>query len=154
MPDTSEKKSCRDRKLAMAMLLFMARRGVEASTRPLRMSFAPGGCDALGMNEICKSGGWEPQRAVYQGRVLHAIARNLHQKGVLRRWTPRIGSQTYTYSLATELLKRLAPEKWSDLPYQLENTSTPAYEMSILLNSIYPLKVRVSGQALDCEVPK
>lgn len=138
MSDKSLPKEGRDRNLARSMIMFMTKRDSEGSTRPIRISFAAGGCDAAVMDEICQKGGWTPQRTIYQARVLHAIARHLHQSGVLRRWTPRIGSKTYLYSLATDFLKMLAPCKWHDLPHQLEAKSTPGHEMKILLDSVYP----------------
>ena len=119
--------------------MLMTSRDVEAGSRPLRVSFSPGGCDALSMDEICREGGWEPQRVIYQARVLHAIARHLHESGVLRRWTPRIGTKTYSYSLAPQLLKRLAPDKWGDLNYTIEEGLTPEEEMRALLNRVYPV---------------
>lgn len=151
MPAKPMQKESRDRNLARAMLMLMTRRDVEAGTRPIRVSFAPGGCDALGMDEICKKGGWEPQRGIYQARVLHAIARNLHESGVLRRWTPRIGSKTYSYSLATEWLKRLAPSKWGDLSCERGETSTPDREMEMLLDLVYPVGGSPQDPVLLCE---
>lgn len=128
-------KECRDRKIARALLLYMTQRAEEGSHKPLRMHFSQSESNAKTLAEICLKGGWSTHRVIYQAKVLQAISKLLFEAGVLRSWTPPIGTKTISYSLSSEWLKRLAPGEWGGLA----ETSSAVREMDLLLDSIYPI---------------
>lgn len=149
MPAKPMLKESRDRKIARALILFMTQSDPEASHKPIRMHFSQNEANAQTLSEICQKGGWRTPRVLYQAKVLQAISKHLCESGVLRSWTPPIGTKTISYSLAAKWLKLLAPSKWCDLSYQLDETSTPDREMEMLLDLVYP----VGGSTQDLGLP-
>lgn len=131
------------------MLLFMTQADPEASHKPIKAHFSQNESNAQTLSQICQEGGWRTSRVLYQAKVLQAISKRLCDVGVLRSWTPPIGTKTISYSLTARWLKRLAPDKWSDLVYELDKDSTPEYEMERVLDLVYP----VGGSAQDPVLP-
>lgn len=127
-------KESRDRKVARALLRYIAKRAAESPGKPIKIHFSRSEDNAATLTEICRQGGWISDKVIHQAKVLQAISKILFEAGVLRAWTPPIGTKTISYSLSSEWLKRLAPSKSSDLGEFV----IPDGEMEGLLDSIYP----------------
>lgn len=152
MPAKPMQKESRDRKIARALILQLTQADPVAGHKPIRMHFSQNETNAKTLSEICRKGGWRTSRVLYQAKVLQGIAKSLCEAGVLRSWTPPIGTKTISYSLAARWLKALSPSEWGHLSYQLGETTTPDHEMVQLLDSVYPIGGRAQDPVLSCEI--
>lgn len=143
---TKKPKENRDRRIARAMLTWLTHRNPGSNPMPVRISFSNHEQEAEDMQDICDMAGWDTKNFSYQQRVLQAVARRLHDCRVVDRWILGNGELTcreearwqYTYALSGKWLKRLSPEDWAHIQYNVEPWSTPENELERVLDRAFP----------------